>query len=124
MRLSTLPSPLASTCHDTKVFGLAQLGLVTGSGASCVLNERTIPWAPESTETDVMSVGIDCSLSLVSRLITSPAGSVIAAGAATAAGGATKPATLSSVPTVTARPAAIFRCTILDIRHPQSQAPR
>src|SRR5256885_2609081 len=106
MRSSTLPSPLASTCHDTKVLGLAQLGSVAGSPICAVLKVSTRPWAPESTVADTMSVAAEVSLALVSRLITSPVGSLIDAGpAATAGPGATNHAVVTRPAIVRANPA-------------------
>ena len=108
------------------MLGLAQPGSVVGSAICCVLNVRTTPAAPESTEADTMSVAADASLALVSRLIVSPAGSVIAAGpvAATAGPGDTNPAMQTSPATENARPAALLSRTNLPIRHPQLLRPR
>src|SRR5688572_23850612 len=125
MRSSTLPSPELSICHDTKVFRLAQLGSVAGSARSCVLNDSTMPWAPESIVAPTMSVRGEASLSLVLRSIVSPTASVSAAGpaAAKARGAIPNPVTVSSAPIVNARLPARFLRTNLAIRHPQSQAP-
>ena len=73
-----------------------------------------------------MSVAAEASLALVSRLIVSPAGSVIAAGpvAATAGPGETNPAMQTSPATESARPAAFSSLSNLRIRHPQLLRPR
>ena len=56
---------------------LAQLASLAGLPICCVLNDSTIPPAPESTVAPTMSAAGDASLAVVSRLIVSPPGSVI-----------------------------------------------